>query len=225
MNPRSARRRCGIIKRQAQAGMVMMVALIILIAMTLGGLALMRSMDTTNLIAGNMAFQQAATHSADAGIEAAVAWLETTKPTNNGTGLYDSIPSTGYTASSTNNAASARGAAFWAALSPAGVCSLPMVNSTTCSTAPGTPDASGNNISFMIQRLCNGTGDPNNNAGCGSPPAGSINTSATNTGNNEGAGEDVVDAVGSSTSMYYRITVRVAGPRNTESYVQAIVSL
>lgn len=193
--------------------------------MTLGGLALMRSMDTTNLIAGNMAFQQAATHSADAGIEAAVTWLENTKQTNNGTGLYESISNVGYTASSSNNAAYAQGTAFWAALSPAGVCSLPMLNSTTCSTTSDTPDASGNTISFMIQRLCNGTGDPNNNAGCGSPPSGSVNTNATNTGNNEGAGEDVVDAISASTSMYYRITVRVAGPRNTESYVQAIVSL
>jgi type IV pilus assembly protein PilX len=199
------------VARRAQAGMVMMVALIILIVMTLGGLALMRSMDTSNLIAGNMAFQQAATHSADAGVETAIAWLESQ---NNGASLDAHIPTVGYTASTANNAAFHLGEKLWADLSTTGVCLLPMAGGV-CSASPGTPDASGNTISFVIQRLCSATGN-RNGAFCAIPPG------TSPAGNNEGAGEDSIQL---STAVYYRITVRVAGPKNTLSYVQAIVSM
>ena len=50
-----------------QGGVVLMIALIILVALTLGGIALVRSVDTTNLISGNLAFQQAATRAGEAG--------------------------------------------------------------------------------------------------------------------------------------------------------------
>ena len=53
----------------AQRGVVLMVSLIILVALTLGGLALVRSVGTANFIAGNLAFQQAATHASQSGIE------------------------------------------------------------------------------------------------------------------------------------------------------------
>ena len=47
-------------------------------------------------------------------------------------------------------------------------------------------------------------------------------TSIQSSGNNEGAGEDVISPV-SASAAYYRITVRVTGPRNSVSYVQALV--
>jgi Tfp pilus assembly protein PilX len=62
--------------QKIQSGVVLIIALIVLVAMTLAALALVRSVDTNNLIAGNMAFQQAAKHSADAGVEAAATWLK-----------------------------------------------------------------------------------------------------------------------------------------------------
>ncbi len=55
-----------------QGGVVLMIALIILVALTLGGIALVRSVDTTNLISGNLAFQQAATRAGEAGTETAM---------------------------------------------------------------------------------------------------------------------------------------------------------
>ena len=58
-----------------QRGAVLFIALIVLVAMTLAGIALMRSVDTGNLIAGNLAFRNAATHAGDAGLEAARSWL------------------------------------------------------------------------------------------------------------------------------------------------------
>ena len=52
-----------------QRGVVLFISLIVLVAMTLAGVALVRSVDTTNLIAGNLAFKQGATLSGDAAIE------------------------------------------------------------------------------------------------------------------------------------------------------------
>lgn len=191
----------------------MMVALVVLIVMTLAGIGLMRSMDTSNLIAGNLAFKQAATHSADSGIEAAVAWLEANNVSD---GLYEHKPEVGYTASSGNNSGLATGEKFWDALKISGVCHLPMT-AGACAATPGLPNDAGNLVSFMIQRLCNGTGDPNG-AGC-AVVAGSV----ASYGNNEEAGQPTL--TGNSTGRYYRITVRVQGPRNAVSYVQAIVSM
>ena len=209
------------VTQRSQRGMVMMVALIILIVMTLGGLAVMRSMDTSNLIAGNMAFQQAATHSADSGVETAIAWLETRKIAAS-TGLDNSITAVGYTASTNNITANQTGEIFWNSLSRSGVCFLPMAGGA-CSAAPGVANGAGNIISFMIQRLCNGTGPAAGN-GCAVVP-GVANAASDNSGESLEAGGEILSQVGISTAVYYRITVRVSGPRNSISFVQSIVSM
>ncbi|MDP3699918.1 MAG: hypothetical protein Q8R72_03315 [Hylemonella sp.] len=199
-------------QRSRQGGVVMMVALVVLVVMTLAGISLMRSMDTTNLIAGNMAFKQAATASTDSGVETAIAWLEAN---NTGAFLDSSVPLVGYTASSPNNAALPLGEAFWTSLAPGGVCNLPMAGSVCSGTA--VPNASGNQVSFMIQRLCASAGN-RNGAACSI-----VTGSLVSTGNNEGAGEEGLSA--NATAVYYRITVRVVGPRNAVSYVQAVVAM
>jgi len=195
-----------------QGGVVMLVALVVLVVMTMAGIALMRSMDTTNLIAGNMAFKQAATHSADSGVEAAIAWLEAN---NAGAFLDTSHPEVGYSASSPNNAGLSLGESFWTGLLASGACNLPMAGGV-CSAAP-VANSSGNQVSFMIQRLCASAGN-RNSADCSI-----VTGTVVATGNNEGAGEESL--TGNSTSVYYRITSRVVGPRNAVSYVQAIVSM
>jgi type IV pilus assembly protein PilX len=215
-------RQVTMMARRAQAGMVMIVALIILIAMTLGGLALVRSTDTANLIAGNMAFQQAATHSADSGVEAAIAWLEGVKMADE-KDLEEHIPAAGYAADATPVPANQTGEAFWIASSAAGVCFLPMAGGA-CSAAPGVANAAGNTVSFMIQRLCGSTGTPTGND-CAVAPGGA-SASPDNLGDSYGDGESIgPGGANTSTAVYYRITVRVSGPRNTLSFVQATVSM
>jgi Tfp pilus assembly protein PilX len=56
------------VSRRAQQGVVLFIALIVLVAMSLAGIALMRSVDTNVLIAGNLAFRQGATMAGDWGI-------------------------------------------------------------------------------------------------------------------------------------------------------------
>ena len=191
--------------RRRQRGVVLMIALIVLVAMTLAGIALVRSVDTTNIIAGNLAFQQAATHAGDTGTETAVTWLQAN---NAGNTLQANIFASGYAAARTDPAAGQSWDAFWSnVLVPAGqVVTLPQ-DATT-----------GNTVAYTIQRLCNALGDP---AVPGVDCAVS-QSATTSAGSSKGAG---VIALQYSAQVYYRITSRIAGPRNTVSYVQTIVAM
>ena len=84
---------------RAQRGVILFIALIVLVAMSLAGIALMRSVDTNVLIAGNLAFRQATTNMADVGVEAARSWLSTN------TGVLNQDQPGGFTAYWANNQA------------------------------------------------------------------------------------------------------------------------
>ena len=205
--PALHRRLARRMRHGAQQGVVLIIALIVLVAMTLAALALVRSVDTNNLIAGNLSFQQAATHSADTGIEAAITWLTTN---NIGTFLENDQAGAGYAANGntigpdlTQNPPQSWDA-FWNATLAARAITL-------------APDAAGNTPSYVIDRLCNSAGSATGGAGCVASPA-----VAVSAGNSEEAGEKQLNA---PSSVYYRITVRVAGPRNTVSYVQSVISM
>ncbi len=210
-------RLAGRIQPSRQRGVVLMIALIMLVAMTLGGIALVRSVNITNIIAGNLAFQQGATNSGDTGIEVAVSWLEA----NNGVTLYGSTAAQGYSATRQDPGAGQSWDAFWrASLFARAVTLNPAVPGAFMAyTVLPAPNAAGNTVSYSIQRLCVGEGlaPSNAGAGCSQPPA-TISTGSSS----KGAG---VVALTYGSQVYYRITSRIAGPRNTVSYVQAIVAL
>lgn len=186
-----------------QQGVVLFITLIILVAMTLAGMAMVRSVFTTNLIAGNLALQQAATNAGDAGTESAIAWLEAN---STGTNLHNSIYASGYAALRQDPVVGQSWDQFWnTVLKPAGqIVDLPA-------------DAADNQVSYTIQRLCNALGDPTTGIDCAQPQTNSSITSGS-----KGAGAIALQYNG---QVYYRITSRITGPRNTVSYVQTIVSL
>src|SRR5688572_5162510 len=129
--------------RRAQQGVVLFVSLIILVAMTLAGIALMRSVDTNVLIAGNLAFRQANTMYADTGVEAARAWLSAN------------------TASLENNQPG--GALhYWANYQPGlnflGTAVAPDVNYNWDQAATFAAPDPAYTISYVIHRLCGGAG-------------------------------------------------------------------
>jgi type IV pilus assembly protein PilX len=189
-----------------ERGVVLMVALIVLVAMTLAGIALMRSVDTTTMIAGNLAFQQSATNSGDVGTETAVAWLQT----NNSSVLWLDAAAQGYKASRQDPGTTQTWDSFWASvLVPAGQVVTLAQDGTT-----------GNTVSYTIQRLCNGTGDPAS-AATGAPDCAQSQVAGSSAGGSKGAS---VIALAYNSTVYYRVTTRIAGPRNTVSYVQTIVS-
>jgi type IV pilus assembly protein PilX len=210
----------------AQRGVVLMVALIILVALTLGGLALVRSVGTTNIIAGNLAFQQAATHASQSGIEDGIAnFLEA-----NDLSFFQADAFTqGYAASAptaTDPANAAAWETYWRTVidPPGQVAATVLVK--TCSPACAncgrvcrlpTDANTGNTVSYTIQRLCQTPGDPMQvPTGCASGAQRS-----TLVGASLAAGAVTLPMI---TQYYYRITTRTVGPRNTVSYVQTIVA-
>ncbi|WP_161603768.1 pilus assembly PilX family protein [Noviherbaspirillum massiliense] len=192
--------------RSRQKGVVLIVALVVLVAMTLAAIALVRSVDTNTIIAGNVAFQQAAIHSADTGIETAVAFLEANKTGN----ALDADDSTnGYAANGASTDMSPASGQSWDAF-----WQQSLDNRAYKFTSP---DEAGNTVAFVIDRLCRNAGARTAGASCVASPS---VTAAT--GNAEEAGEVQLNA---PSVVYYRITVRVSGPKNTVSYVQSVVAL
>lgn len=199
-----------------QRGVVLFFALIALLAMSLAAVALIRSVDTSTLIAGNMAFRQSATTSGDGGLERANAWLLTTSnsttvdPSTNAAHPFNVTDATrGYYSYTDDSSASANyvnifNAATWNAIT---------------NIAPVT-DASGNTNQYIIQRMCRTRN--------GLLLATDCLVSASMSGGNSNASKSSTQAGGNfaTTSLghpAYRITVRTSGARNTVSYIQAFV--
>jgi Tfp pilus assembly protein PilX len=192
------------LRRTAQHGMVLLVALIVLVAITVAGMAMMRSVDTATLVAGNLAFQQAATQASDKGVEAAITMLRQKLVDDS---LSDNDTSNGYVATlqSTDNPATGESwQAYWDA------------NLKGIAYDIG-EDLYKNHVYFVVHRMCQNALPPGSGGQCVASPA--VTTTA---GNSEEAGEIQLN---SASQIYYRITVRVAGPRRTESYVQTTVAM
>lgn len=197
------------LSQRRERGVVLLITLVVVIAMALATLAMMRSVDTSTVIAGNIAFKQSATSSADRGIETAVAWL------NANPGALDQDHATdGYYATSqdsldlTGNATPAKADD-----------NLDWSDDTKVKILAR--DGAGNVVAYVIHRMCDNAG-PLNGATCAteqSEPGGRSQGSAR---------QMLTYQPGSWKSItmrgYYRITARVSGPRDNTSFVQAIVS-
>jgi Tfp pilus assembly protein PilX len=206
--------------RARQQGVTLFISLIVLIIMTLAGIQLMRSVDTSNIIAGNLSFQQAATHSGDSGIETAIGWLEQQNNTS-ASNLYNDLNTVGvgsckgytsnYTAATEPPLGGATWDNWWNALS-------------ICQTVTLPTDTAGNTASYTINRMCSTANLAPANSN--SPPvqycATSTITVAGGANNSQTSGALPLKHNG---QIYYRITSRINGPRGTKSYVQAIVAL
>lgn len=202
-----------------QKGVVLIITLIALVAMTLAAIALVRSVDTGNVVAGNMAFKQGAALAGDAGTEAAITWLSgiagvvASQGDDTANGYYatsqETLDMTG------NSGDPTRSLVDWDANS----CNGAVANGLAAACIQPAPlipaNAAGYEARYIIHRLCPSTGLPNN---CAS-------TTSTVSGTSSGA-KDYTSKGGLSGTAeveYYRITTRIRGPRNTTSYVETIV--
>ncbi|MDH3287138.1 MAG: hypothetical protein OEP48_05365 [Betaproteobacteria bacterium] len=188
-----------------QRGAVLFISLIVLVAMTLAGIAIMRSVDTATLIAGNLAFKQATIQSSDNGVEQAFQWMLANRPalptTNLTTGYYSARP----------------GAA------PDWNDPLTWASAVTVGT-----DAAGNTTSYLIHRMCDCPDTPYNGTCAGGGAQQCALTTAATTAPPPAEGDSfAVGAPGflEDPKVYYRVTVRTQGPRNTTSYVQSMVAV
>jgi type IV pilus assembly protein PilX len=198
---------------RTQQGLVLFVALIVLVALALATAAMMRSVGSGQVIAGNLAFQQSAVGSSDRGTEAAVAWLENNKGLSSSSSasacsvgssvLACDQSAQGYLATRSDPASSVALDAWWTTLAAA---------VTPVSLAS---DAAGNSVSYLIQRMCNATGDASG-GNC------AITPSSTECGQSHNVNSG---STGCDSQVYYRITVKTTGPRNTVSYTQSMVAM
>lgn len=192
---------------QGQRGNVLFIALIVLIAMSLAGVALVRAFDSSILAAGNVAFRQSTLQSADLAIEQARTWLLSQATAG---GLENNSPADGYFA--------------WAAPTEPGI---PQANTTwqsypwdDATYAKTIADAKGNRLSYVVQRLCSSVGAAN--ASSNNCMTGDSTGRTSDAPNSRTAG---ARAIVGGTYNYYRVTVRATGPRNTQSYSQSVLEL
>ena len=190
--------------RRRQEGLVLFIALIVLVAMSLAGVALMRSVDTGLVVAGNMAFKQSAIMVADRGTQEAVKWLQ---DNSGGATLQNTNVSMGY--SSSRPVAEPN----WFA---------PDSWSQSVAVNGGAPDASGNVVRYVIHRMCTqpDTAYNGSNGIVQNECALFYALSAAAAGGSMSVGAP--QFIGTP-QIYYRITTRVEGPRDTVSVIQTSV--
>ena len=223
------RNRAGI----RQRGVSLLFALLTLVALMVSSLALVRSVDTSALMVGNVGFKQDATAAADQATRQAITWM-----TDNKFNLNTDAAVSGYFASNQE-------------FLPDGVTVRPPVDATGqmlagtvqrqlvdwdrdncrgavegsysgCSIVPvDGADVGGNKVRYVIFRLCSKAGDyvTDTTIQC-AKYAGTSVAGVTDQGDLSYVGrpEDIAEA-----SPYFRILVRVAGARNTTSFTETIV--
>lgn len=204
----------GRVRAMKQRGVVLFFTLIALLAMSLAAVALIRSVDTSTLIAGNLAFKQAATTSGDAGIETAVNWLAATQAANNALNV---LTDPTHPFNVTNLAVNP---GYHSNADPALSLTADAPWSDTRSVLVGT-DASGNTTRYIIQRMCRNANQPIQTANC-------LFSSAIVDKNGQSIPlpQDICTGAGcpvAGQTPQMRITARTTGPKNTVSYIQAFV--
>lgn len=180
---------------QPQRGFALFMTLITLVIITVSGISMMRVMEAGVSSAGNIAFRQAAIRVADVATENARAWIQSAASLSG--------PATGYYANVTD------------------VAFNPVSHDwDNASRVSGT--VSGYDVNYVIHRMAMHDGVCADTAtGCTYP------SNASSTGVDEGTshigGSGPGTITGAIGRVYYRITVKVSGPRHNIGYVQVFV--
>lgn len=181
---------------KVQRGMVLFIALIVMVAMSLTGAALVRSVGTTTAVVGNLGLREASIAPASAGIEEAIAAMY---ESNVIADREHDLPAHSYYASR-QSGEDVRGVP------------LALQAASRYPNGARVIDAgNGNSVRYIIERLCTSVG-PATAANCNlvSPPA--------------TAGPVTSPAATPATPVVgFRITVRVDGPQNTVSHIQMML--
>lgn len=206
----------------SQSGVVLIIALIALAAMTLAAVSLIRTMDTGNTILGNLAFKGDTINATDSAIEVGRSWLASQTPA---TLANDGATGTGYYSSSLTGADLFGTATIGNTTDDVdwdGSC-------TSCNIHARTTDLSGNPLringmpaSVLVARLCKNpnmtVSDPNQSC-----RTALVSTAQETQTGGSSSGGYAIRSNANSLAPYYKIVVRVTGPRNTLSYVEAVV--
>jgi Tfp pilus assembly protein PilX len=187
-----------------QRGMVLFISLVVLVAMTLAGLALMRSVTSGVLVAGNLAAKQSITSVADWGVEAGRNWL-LAQPVANltnsgalGSGYFSSWETTFDPVNAPAN--------WW------------KDNGVGVNLAGSAMNVADMEVRWVVHRLCKLAGQDVN-----APLQECVTLQSKAPGSSQGVGLYGGLPLTSTQQPYYRVTVRVVDPRRTVSYIQTVV--
>lgn len=193
--------------RERERGSFVFMALIVLVVIMLAAGGLMKTVGSSVFLSGNLAFRQSATYGADAGVEGARNWLIAR------VGRTGSDVGVGYLSSA--GGVFNPGTHNWAN-SFAVTGGLP---------ATAVADSAGNTTLMVIHRLCN---LPNTLFAVNDIITGQRCATGESLGNPMSTGTAMHYGNGHLTAnslRYFRVTIRVVGPRSTVSFVQATISV
>ncbi|MDE2395240.1 MAG: hypothetical protein KGM91_07340 [Burkholderiales bacterium] len=204
-------------------GFSLVFALVALAALLLAAAGMLRSVNTGSLVIGNLGFRQDAVAASSAGAEAAIAYLQANVA---GVTLDADHPAAGYYATSLANldvtggvtsAAHKMALVDWDADGCADA-DASSYDTSACLQAAPAKTVNGNTVSWIAMRLCTTSGSYAPGNPC-TTPAAAATSNATDRGELTGGGR--ISSV--VTSPYYRIVVRVLGPRHSVSYTETMV--
>ncbi len=201
-----------------QKGIVLIVALLVLVALTIASLGLLRSVDTTTAATGNLGFKKDIYRQSNRGVQDALNKLLIIRSTEGELPYANNISSTGpgYYATATALPVDPRGIPVILLNAP-----IPTTPGTTTSTAGlgefavpvGDPSGGGYLFRYTTERLCPAAGAPDR----------STNLCREAAGAGALAGNTTDSKLGLSGTIYVRLTLRVDGPKNSVSYFQTMV--
>ena len=177
-----------------QRGVVLIFTLIVLLILTIGAVALMRSMNTASFGAGNLAFRRDLVNQGELAASNVIAEFKTGDLAAPGSAL-NNVPGDNY----------------WATMLPTNLQGVPNVLlgggpvGTHADLKGMTSDVA---IRYVIDRMCSAAGTPTG-GGC-------VQSATSATGGTAGS----TAVVKAPTATVYRLSVRVTGARSTQIFLQ-----
>lgn len=204
-----------------QRGVVLLLALIMLVAMTLAGIVLYRQIGSGLIIARNLSFKRTAAVAADRGIEAARTWLvaQTVAALEQGNiaaGYYPGWCNVSLTAGNIPDADN-NGIPDNCGVTPAPSAFDPLTYNWANAVVATNDDGAGNEVRYVIHRLCQIPG------GIDAANQQCVTIGSTMSGGSQGVASYGSQALANTFQPYFRITSRVLSPTNTVVYTQSIV--
>jgi type IV pilus assembly protein PilX len=214
----------------SQAGLVLFFALLALAVMSIAAVALIRSVDTNALLSGNMVFRQSASMTSNVALEGVAETVA------KNIALADSLthhPAQGYYANCSQfdtqpDALVCDGSQLTKVAWDNGNSSLVPNQTDGNDEIHNGIDRQGNEIRYVIERMCNYSNAEINAGNTQSVAARCMMASSPNNGQNCSHNVNNIElfkaCVSASDSPLYRITLRIAGPKNTLTFMQTFVS-
>ncbi|GAA4031307.1 hypothetical protein [Actimicrobium antarcticum] len=187
-----------------QKGVIVLFTLLAVVLLLIASVALVRSLDTSLTLAGNMAFKRDLVNQSERGVATVMSSLQVGGALTSETTRQNNLLANNYSASTL--ASDSHGI-------PA------ILVSDAAWTAAGmdgddiTDATAGVTVRYVIDRLCTSAG-----------PSSTVNCAISALGQDK-AGTVHIRRAGGNSLPVYRISVRVTGPRNTQTYVQSTISM